>query len=70
MRIHLKDNTTPFAIHTPRPIPFAFQGQVKTELESMVEQGIITPAGDEPSEWCHTMVLVAKNTGVRVTSPS
>ena len=67
MRIYLKDNATPFAIHTPRPIPYAFQSQVKEELDSMVNQGIIEPAGDEPSEWCHPMVLVAKPNGVRIT---
>ncbi|XP_076044716.1 uncharacterized protein LOC143027329 [Oratosquilla oratoria] len=67
MRIHLKADAVPFAIHTPRPIPFAFRDQVKEELDSMVQQGIITPVGDEPSEWCHPMVLVAKNKGVRIT---
>lgn len=51
--------------HTQKP--FAFQSQVKTELDSMVQQGIIAPVGDEPSEWCHPMVLVAKNKGVRIT---
>ncbi|XP_047481642.1 uncharacterized protein LOC125034045 [Penaeus chinensis] len=30
--------------------------------------GIITPAGDEPSQWCHPLVAVAKpNGGVRIT---
>ena len=68
MRIHLKDGAVPFAIHTPRQIPFAFQSQVKEELDSMVAQGIITPAGDDPSDWCHPLVVVAKNgTGVRIT---
>lgn len=67
MKIHLKDGAVPFAIHTPRAIPFAFQSQVKEELDSMARQGIIAPAGDEPSEWCHPMVLVPKNNGVRIT---
>ena len=67
MRIHLKPGATPFAIHTPRPIPFAFRDQVKRELDSLVQQGIIMPAGDEPSEWCHPMVLVPKTKGVRIT---
>ncbi|XP_076032421.1 uncharacterized protein LOC143020148 [Oratosquilla oratoria] len=67
MRIHLKADAVPLAIHTPRLIPFAFRDQVKEELDSMVQQGIITPVGDEPSEWCHPMVLVAKNKGVRIT---
>jgi len=55
MRIHLKDGAVPFAINTPRQIPFAFRNQVKEELDSMVVQGIIKPAGDEPSEWCHPL---------------
>ena len=66
MRIHLKPGATPFAINTPRPIPFAFRDQVK-ELDSLVQQGIISPTGDEPPEWCHPMVLVAKPKGVRIT---
>lgn len=67
MRIHLKEDAVPFAIHTPRQIPFAFQQQVKDELDSMVRQGIIQPAGDAPSEWCHPLVVVPKPKGVRIT---
>lgn len=69
MRIHLKEAAVPFAIHTPRQIPLAFKDQVKEELDSMVAQGIIKPAGDEPSDWCHPLVAVAKaNGGVRITT--
>ncbi|XP_068213279.1 uncharacterized protein [Palaemon carinicauda] len=68
MRIHLRDGAVPFAIHTPRQIPFAFKDQVKGELDSMAAQGMIKPAGDDPSVWCHPLVVVAKNgTGVRIT---
>ena len=67
MRIHLNDSAVSFTIHTPRQIPFAFRGQVKEELDSMVAQGIIKPAGDEPSEWCHPLVVVPKDVGVRIT---
>ena len=68
MRIHLRENATPFAIYTPRVIPLAFQEPVKAELESLVSQGIIKPADGEPSDWCHPMVVVAKNNGgVRIT---
>lgn len=41
MKIHLKENAVPFAIHTPRQIPFAFKDKVKQELDSMEAQGII-----------------------------
>ncbi|ROT75198.1 putative uncharacterized protein K02A2.6-like [Penaeus vannamei] len=67
MRIHLKEGAVPFAIHTPRPIPFAFQQKVKEELESMECQGIIAPVDDDPSDWCHPLVTVAKDEGVRIT---
>lgn len=67
MRIHLKEDAVPFAINTPRQIPYAFRDQVKAELDSMVTQGIIKPTGDEPSEWCHPLVVVAKDKGVRIT---
>ena len=32
MRIHLKEDARPFAIHTPRLIPLAFQDDIKREL--------------------------------------
>ncbi|XP_063591351.1 uncharacterized protein LOC134768457 [Penaeus indicus] len=69
MRIHLRENATPFAIHTPRMIPLAFQEPTRKELESLVTQGILKPVEDEPSEWCHPMVVVPKaNGGVRITT--
>ncbi|KAK7085445.1 hypothetical protein SK128_023559, partial [Halocaridina rubra] len=71
MMIHLINNAIPFAIpfaiHTPQPIPFAFQSQVKEEFYSMVKQGNIKLAGHQPSEWCHAMVLAAKSNGVKIT---
>lgn len=67
MRIHLKDDATPFTINTPYQIPFAFRNQMKKELDSIMAQGIIKPAGDEPSKWCHPLVVVPKDKGVRIT---
>ena len=49
MKIHLREDAKPFAIHTPRLIPLTFQEPVKAELDSMVAQGVITPAGEDPS---------------------
>ena len=69
MRIHLKDDAQPFAIYTPRLIPLAYQDPVKAQLDSMVAQGIIAPSDDDPSPWCHPMVVVPKaNGGVRITT--
>lgn len=44
MTIHLKEDATPFAIHTPHHIPFALQTQVKEEFDSMKAQGINKPS--------------------------
>ncbi|KAK7077731.1 hypothetical protein SK128_000367 [Halocaridina rubra] len=49
-KMHLKDDTVPLIIHMPRPILYAFQSQVKEKLESLVNQGIIEPAGSSSAE--------------------
>lgn len=68
MKIHLKENVQPFAVHTPRQIPLAYQKDVKKELLDMEAQNIIAPAGDDPSDWCHPLFAVPKsNGGVRIT---
>ena len=68
MKIHIKDNAQPYAIHTARRIPVAYEQDVKQELEELVAQDIITSTGDTPSEWCHPMVVVPKpKGGVRIT---
>ena len=68
MRIHLKEGAQPFKLYSPRVIPLAYATKAKAELDTMVEQGIIQRVGDEPSEWCHPMVVVGKPNGdVRIT---
>ncbi|KAK7082588.1 hypothetical protein SK128_006920 [Halocaridina rubra] len=64
MRIHQKYDTILFTIHTPRTIPSTFHNQVKEELDSMVQQGITKPIGDDPSEWYHLLVVTSKDQGV------
>ena len=68
MRIHVRDNAKPLAIHTARQVSPAWQEDVKKELQTLVAQGIIMPAGDRPSVWCHPMAPVEKpKGGVRIT---
>ncbi|XP_076028441.1 uncharacterized protein LOC143017536 [Oratosquilla oratoria] len=68
MEIHLKPDAKPFALHTARRIPHAWQDDVKKELDAMVHQGIIEPVGHAPSVWCHPLVAVPKpKGGVRIT---
>ncbi|XP_043223982.1 uncharacterized protein K02A2.6-like [Amphibalanus amphitrite] len=66
MVIHVTEEVTPFAVRTARQVPFAWRDEVKTQLDQMVLQGIIAPLGAEPTDWCHPLVLVAKDTGVRI----
>ena len=60
MKFHLQKGATPHAIHGARTIPFAFQEETKKCLKEMAQQGIIDPLGDKPTDWCHPMVVVAK----------
>ena len=67
MKIHLQKGATPHAIHGARTIPFAFQEETKKCLQDMVQQGIIDPLADKPTDWCHPIVVVAKpKGGVRI----
>ena len=67
MKIHLNDKYEPFRINAARPIPHAYRDKVKEKLDEMVKKGIITPLGDEPTEWCHPLVIVPKaNDDIRI----
>ena len=64
MVITLKPEAKPFARHTPNSIPFAWRDKVKDQLDLMCDKGIISPVpDDEPTEWCHVLVCVAKSNG-------
>ena len=63
MVIHITEDAKPFAVRAARPVPHAWRDNVKSQLDEMVRQGIITPLGDEPSDWCHPLVLVTKSDG-------
>ena len=59
MRILLREDAVPFALTAPRHIPFAWRDQVKSQLEEMVQKGIIKEV-KEPTEWCHPMLIRPK----------
>ena len=68
MKINLKPDATPFAVHTPRAIPIAWREKVKSELDRLESQGIIKPVTDEVTPWIHPLVTVPKqDNSVRVT---
>ena len=57
MKISLKDDAVPFALPVPRQIPLAFRRMVKTELDQLVQAGVIAPV-TEVTDWVHPMVVV------------
>ena len=63
MKIHMKEDSELQAIYSPRQIPHAWKEEVKRELDEMVKKKIIAPLDDEPSEWCHPIVVVQKPQG-------
>ena len=64
--IHLKPDTTPFALHTPCNVPLPMQPKVKAELECMESLGVISKV-TAPTPWCAGMVAVPKlNGSVRI----
>ena len=60
--IHLKNDATPFALHTPCNVPLPMRPKVKAELERMESLGVISKV-DEPTPWCAGMVAVPKPDG-------
>ena len=57
MDIQLQPGAEPSCVRSARTIPFAYRDQVKSQLDGMLDDGIIEPV-TEPSEWCHPLVLV------------
>lgn len=46
----------------PRPVPVLLYDAVKTEINNLVEAGILVPV-DFPTEWCSPIVCVPKENG-------
>ena len=62
--IHLKEDATLYACHTPADVPLHWVKEVKDGVDRDIQQGIIcrVPQG-EPSEWVARMVVVPKKDG-------
>ncbi|TRY75125.1 hypothetical protein TCAL_16851 [Tigriopus californicus] len=59
MTITLEDNAIPHQERNARNIPVAYEGQVKKQLDDMLDDVIIEWVV-EPSAWCHPIVVVNK----------
>ncbi|KAK7020218.1 hypothetical protein SK128_024338 [Halocaridina rubra] len=51
----------------PTPPSARCPSKVKEDLDSMVQQGIIKPVGNDPSEWCHPLIVASKDRSVHIT---
>ena len=62
--VHLKSGAIP-KVHSARPIPFPMRRAVETELERLVEQGVIeaVDASTTPIEWASPIVCTKKSSG-------
>ena len=50
-------------VPTARKLAYALRENTKKELDLMVQHGVIKPAGDIATTWCHPMVCVEKPHG-------
>ena len=60
--IRLKKDACPFALYTPRRVPFSLLNQVQGELSRMETLGV-TSKVEDPTPWCAGMVIVPKKMG-------
>ena len=64
LRILLKDNVTPHALHRPATIPLHWLDKVKQDLFRDIDLGVIEPVPQNtPTTWCARMHIVGKKTG-------
>lgn len=62
VKIHLRDDAVPNAVHTARRVPLPLLPKVQAELQRMEEHGVIVKV-TQPTEWCAPMVPVLKPSG-------
>ena len=60
-KLYVEEDAKPVVLPA-RKIPIAIQGQVKQELDKLVERGILVPV-EEPTEWVNQMAVVRKSSG-------
>ena len=58
----LRPDAIPFCLYNPRKIPHPLIPKVKSQIETMLQQGVISPV-TAPTEWCGGIVPVLKPNG-------
>lgn len=62
VKIQLRENAQPYAVHAARRVPLPLMAKVQEELKRMEENDIIEPV-TEPTDWCAPMVPVPRKNG-------
>ena len=62
VHIKMKENTTPYCLTAPRHIPIPMVKTVEQEITRMEQLGVIKKV-DQPTKWCHPIVVVPKPSG-------
>ena len=60
--ITLRPDPIPFCLYNPRKIPHPLIPKVKSQIETMLQQGVILPV-TAPTEWCASIIPVLKPNG-------
>jgi hypothetical protein len=67
LKIELKEEAIPYAVHGARLIPYAWRDKVKRIIDDNVAKGLWEPVGDRPTDWCQQQVVVPKpNSKLRI----
>eukprot|EP00794_Sanderia_malayensis_P002352 gene2352-2708_t len=62
IHIKIQEDATPYHLSTPRHVALSLLDPLKKELSRMEEMGVIRRV-EEPTDWCHPIVLVKKDNG-------
>ena len=62
IHIEIQEDATPYHLSTPRHVALPLLDPLKKELSRMEEMGVIRKV-EEPTDWCHPIVLVRKENG-------
>ena len=60
--ITLRPGAIPFCLYNPRKIPHPLIPKVKSQIETMIQQGVISPV-TAPPKWCAGIIPVLKPNG-------
>lgn len=64
VKIQLKDDAVPYAVHSVRRVPFPMLQKVKEGLKRMENSGVIEQV-TQPTEWCAPMVPILKKNSAK-----